>query len=133
MNLIMKQMPVVVSALNVGFLQTLKLFIVTLVGALPLGLVIAFGSMSHFKPLSWLARLIVWVIRGTPLMIQLLIIYYFPGLVLHNPIWVVVKQDDSLQQPYLLSSITPVIFQKSTAVESRVFRKVRKKPVLYLA
>ena len=43
--------------------------------------------MSHFKPLSWLARLIVWVIRGTPLMIQLLIIYYFPGLVLHNPIW----------------------------------------------
>ena len=87
MDLIMKQMPVVVSALNVGFLQTLKLFIVTLVGALPLGLVIAFGSMSHFKPLSWLARLIVWVIRGTPLMIQLLIIYYFPGLVLHNPIW----------------------------------------------
>ena len=87
MDLIMKQMPVVVSALNVGFLQTLKLFIVTLIGALPLGLVIAFGSMSHFKPLSWLARLIVWVIRGTPLMIQLLIIYYFPGLVLHNPIW----------------------------------------------
>lgn len=87
MNLIMKQMPVVVSALNVGFLQTLKLFIVTLVGALPLGLVIAFGSMSHFKPLSWLARLIVWVIRGTPLMIQLLIIYFFPGLVWGRTIW----------------------------------------------
>ena len=87
MNLIMKQMPVVVSALNVGFLQTLKLFIVTLAGAIPLGLVIAFGSMSHFKPLSWLARLIVWVIRGTPLMIQLLIIYYFPGLVCGNNIW----------------------------------------------
>ena len=87
MDLIMKQMPVVVSALNVGFLQTLKLFIVTLIGALPLGLVIAFGSMSHFKPLSWLARLIVWVIRGTPLMIQLLIIYYFPGLVWKNNIW----------------------------------------------
>lgn len=133
MNLIMKQMPVVVSALNVGFLQTLKLFIVTLVGALPLGLVIAFGSMSHFKPLSWLARLIVWVIRGTPLMIQLLIIYYSPGWSYITRSGVVVKQDDSLQQPYLLSSITPVIFQKSTAVESRVFRKVRKKPVLYLA
>ena len=127
MNLIMKQMPVVVSALNVGFLQTLKLFIVTLVGALPLGLVIAFGSMSHFKPLRWLARLIVWVIRGTPLMIQL------PGWSYITRSGVVVKQDDSLQQPYLLSSITPVIFQKSTAVESRVFRKVRKKPVLYLA
>lgn len=133
MDLIMKQMPVVVSALNVGFLQTLKLFIVTLVGALPLGLVIAFGSMSHFKPLSWLARLIVWVIRGTPLMIQLLIIYYSPGWSYITRSGVVVKQDDSLQQPYLLSSITPVIFQKSTAVESRVFRKVRKKPVLYLA
>ena len=134
MNLIMKQMPVVVSALNVGFLQTLKLFIVTLVGALPLGLVIAFGSMSHFKPLSWLARLIVWVIRGTPLMIQLLIIYYFPGLVLHNPIW---GGGETRTIPcgnrIFLSSITPVIFQKSTAVESRVFRKVRKKPVLYLA
>ena len=81
MDLIMKQMPVVVSALNVGFLQTLKLFIVTLVGALPLGLVIAFGSMSHFKPLSWLARLIVWVIRGTPpLMLQIIVIYLGPGL-----------------------------------------------------
>ena len=133
MDLIMKQMPVVVSALNVGFLQTLKLFIVTLVGALPLGLVIAFGSMSHFKPLSWLARLTVWVIRGTPLMIQLLIIYYFPGWSYITRSGVVVKQGVSLQQPYLLSSITPVIFQKSTAVESRVFRKVRKKPVLYLA
>ena len=54
MNLIMKQMPVVVSALNVGFLQTLKLFIVTLVGALPLGLVIAFGSMSHLSLLAGL-------------------------------------------------------------------------------
>jgi polar amino acid transport system permease protein len=60
---------------------------VTLLGALPLGLVIAFGSMSKFSPLRWLARVIVWVIRGTPLMIQLLIIYYFPGLVLNNPIW----------------------------------------------
>lgn len=89
MDLIMKQMPVVVSALNVGFLQTLKLFIVTLVRVPFLSdWIIAFGSMSiPFKPLSWLARLIVWVIRGTPLMIQLLIIYYFPGLVLHNPIW----------------------------------------------
>jgi len=79
MDLIMKQMPVVVSALNVGFLQTLKLFIVTLIGALSssdwsLPLAPCLISM----PLSWLARLIVWVIRGTPLMIQLLIIYYFP-------------------------------------------------------
>ena len=43
--------------------------------------------MSRFKPLSYFTRLVVWVVRGTPLMIQLLIIYYFPGLVLDNPIW----------------------------------------------
>ena len=87
MEQMMEQMPIVVHALNIGFLQTLKLFFVTLIGAFPLGLVIAFGSMSGFKPLSYFAKLIVWIIRGTPLMIQLLIIYYFPGLVLHNPIW----------------------------------------------
>ena len=87
MELILEQMPVVIPALNVGFMQTLKLFVVTLVGALPLGLIIAFGAMSKFKPLSLFTKLIIWIIRGTPLMIQLLIIYYFPGLVLKNPIW----------------------------------------------
>lgn len=80
-------MPIVIGALNVGFLQTLKLFFVTLIGALPLGLVIAFGSMTRFLPVRWLSRTLVWIIRGTPLMIQLLIIYYFPGLVLGNSIW----------------------------------------------
>ena len=83
----MEQLPIVVKALNVGFIQTLKLFFVTLIGAFPLGLIIAFGSMSRFKPLSYFTKLIVWIIRGTPLMIQLLIIYYFPGLVFKNPIW----------------------------------------------
>lgn len=87
MNQIIEQMPVVILALNIGFIQTLKLFFVTLIGAFPLGLIIAFGSMSGFKPLSLLSRFLVWIIRGTPLMIQLLIIYYFPGLVLHNPVW----------------------------------------------
>ena len=87
MALILEQMPIVITSLNVGFLQTLKLFFVTLIGAAPLGLVIAFGSMSSFKPLSWLCKLIVWIIRGTPLMIQLLIIYYFPGLVFGTPVW----------------------------------------------
>lgn len=80
-------LPIVISSLNTGFLQTLKLFGITLVGALPLGLIIAFGSMSRFKPLSALIKVIVWVFRGSPLMIQLLIVYYFPGLVLHNPVW----------------------------------------------
>ena len=82
-----EQFPIVFEALNVGFIQTLKLFIITLVGALPLGLVIAFGSMSKFKPLSALVKTLVWVIRGTPLMLQLLVIYYLPGLVFHNNIW----------------------------------------------
>ena len=83
----MEQMPVVFQALNVGFVQTLKLFFVTLLGAFPLGLVIAFGSLSGFRPLRYLTRIFVWIIRGTPLMIQLLIIYYFPGLVLGKAIW----------------------------------------------
>ena len=87
MELILQQMPIVIRSLNVGFLQTLKLFFVTGLGAIPLGLVIAFGSMSRFKPLSAFTRFVVWVIRGTPLMIQLLIFYYFPGLVLKNNIW----------------------------------------------
>ena len=87
MDLILEQMPIVLPALNAGFVQTLKLFIVTLVGALPLGLVIAFGAMSKFKPLSLFTKFVIWIIRGTPLMIQLLIIYYFPGLVLDNNVW----------------------------------------------
>lgn len=81
------QFPIVFAALNEGFLVTLRLFGVTLLGAIPLGLVIAFGSMSRFRPLSAATRFVVWVIRGTPLMIQLMILYYFPGLVLNNPIW----------------------------------------------
>ena len=70
-----------------GFLQTLKLFAITLAGAMPLGLLIAFGSMSKFKPLAAVFKLLIWVVRGSPLMIQLLIIYYFPGLVLGVPVW----------------------------------------------
>ena len=71
----------VVSALNEGFLKTVQLFFVTLIGALPLGLVISFGSMSRFTPLRWLTRTVVWIIRGTPLVLQILIIYYVPPLV----------------------------------------------------
>lgn len=72
----------VLGALNEGFLHTLKLFAVTLVGAIPLGLVVSFGSMSRFPPLRWLTRFVVWVIRGTPLMLQLIIIFYIPGYLL---------------------------------------------------
>ena len=87
MDIFLHQLPIVINALNVGFVQTLKLFAVTLLGAFPLGLIIAFGSLSKIKAISITTSFIIWIIRGTPLMIQLLIVYYFPGLVLHNPIW----------------------------------------------
>ena len=87
MDTFLHQLPIVISALNVGFVQTLKLFAVTLLGAFPLGLIIAFGSLSKIKAISLTTSFVIWIIRGTPLMIQLLIVYYFPGLVLHNPIW----------------------------------------------
>lgn len=87
MELFLEQLPIVLKSLNTGFFQTLKLFFITLIGAFPLGLVISFGSMSRFRPLQYLTRFLVWIIRGTPLMIQLLIIFYFPSLVLGRPIW----------------------------------------------
>ena len=70
----------VLGELAIGFLTTLELFALTLVFALPLGLAVAFCTMSKFAPLRILFRLIVWVVRGTPLMLQLLIIFYGPGL-----------------------------------------------------
>ena len=87
MDTFFEQFPIVFQALNIGFLQTLKLFFVTLIGAVPLGLLISFGSRSRLGVVRIFFKLFIWIIRGTPLMIQLLIIYYFPGLVLHNPIW----------------------------------------------
>ena len=76
----------VIGALNAGFLKTLALFAVTLIGAIPLGLVISFGSMSRFSPLRYLTKAVVWVIRGTPLMLQLIIIFFIPGRIFdHNP------------------------------------------------
>ncbi len=63
-----------------GFGVTCLLFLLTLVLSLPLGLVIAFGSMCKFKPLSWLCRTVVWIIRGTPLMLQLFVVFYVPGM-----------------------------------------------------
>lgn len=87
MSTFIEQFPTVFKALNMGFLQTFKLFVVSLVGAVPLGLIISFGTMSKFKPLSAVVKFFVWIIRGTPLMIQLLIIYYGPGILFHDPIW----------------------------------------------
>lgn len=63
-----------------NFLVTLELFALTLLFAFPLGLIISFGSMSRFKPLSFLVKVFVWIIRGTPLMLQLILFYFGPGL-----------------------------------------------------
>ena len=102
----------VLQALNQGFVVTLELFFITLIGALPLGLVIAFGSMNRwaplarltrwglrrrgkepgrvaqlliaFRPISMITRLLVWIVRGTPLILQIIALFYVPGLVLEG-------------------------------------------------
>lgn len=63
-----------------GFLTTLLIFAVTLVCSIPLGLIITFGSMSKIRPVKWLTKTFVWIIRGTPLMLQIIIVFYGPGL-----------------------------------------------------
>ena len=70
-----------------GFLTTIQLFVLTLVFALPLGLLISLGSMSRLLPLRLPIRFLIWIIRGTPLLLQLLVFYYGPGIILHSNIW----------------------------------------------
>ncbi|MBP3591681.1 MAG: amino acid ABC transporter permease [Clostridia bacterium] len=70
-----------------GLEQTFLIFALTLVLALPLGLVIAFGSMSKFKPLAYITKTFVWIIRGVPLMLQVIIVFYVPGFVLGSPLF----------------------------------------------
>ena len=77
----------VTQSLISGLGTATQLFALTLLFGLPLGLVIAFGSMSKWRPLKAVVDVIVWIIRGTPLMLQLIIIYYGPGLWLDQNIW----------------------------------------------
>lgn len=70
-----------------GFGITCLLFLLTLLFALPLGLLICFGSMTKFKPLRYLTRGFVWIIRGTPLMLQLFVVFYVPGMLFDSPIF----------------------------------------------
>ena len=70
-----------------GFLISLLIFAVTLLCGAPLGLPIAFCSMSKIKPLKAISKVFVWIIRGVPLMLQIFIIYYVPGLVFHFPLF----------------------------------------------
>ena len=77
----------VTQSLLAGLGNTCLIFALTLVLALPLGLVISFGSMSKFKPLAYLVKVFVWIIRGVPLMLQVIIIYYVPGMLLGTPVF----------------------------------------------
>ena len=76
--------PVTIELL-LGFWKSIQVFALTLLFSIPLGLVICFGSMSGFKPLRWLTRTFVWIIRGTPLMLQLILMFYGPGLLFDLP------------------------------------------------
>ena len=68
-----------------GFWETVKIFLLTLAFSIPLGLVVCFGSMSGFRPLRYVTRTFVWIIRGTPLMLQLILVFYGPGLLFDLP------------------------------------------------
>ncbi len=75
----------VLTDLLVGFWENCYLFFFTLLFAIPFGLIISFGSMSKFKPLAYITKIFVWIIRGTPLMLQLFVVFYGPGLALDIP------------------------------------------------
>ena len=77
-------LPVTLELLT-GFWETLKIFFLTLLFSIPLGLVVCFGSMTRFRPVRWLTRGVIWVIRGTPLMLQLIVVFYGPGLMFGLP------------------------------------------------
>ncbi|MBR3893781.1 MAG: amino acid ABC transporter permease [Clostridia bacterium] len=74
-------------SLLAGLEQTCLIFALTLVLALPLGLVISFGSMSKFKPLAYITKIFVWIIRGVPLMLQVIIVFYVPGFIFGTPLF----------------------------------------------
>ncbi len=74
-------------ALLEGFWTNIKLFALTLMFALPLGLIISVGSMSRLKILRLPVRFMIWVVRGTPLLLQLIAIYYGPGIIFSKQLW----------------------------------------------
>lgn len=75
-----------IQSLISGFGLNLQIFILTLAMAIPLGLIITFGSMTRFWPIKWLTKTFVWIIRGSPLMLQLFVVLYAPGLLFDYPI-----------------------------------------------
>lgn len=82
----------VTSFLLDGFWISLLIFAVTLICGIPLGLPIAFCSMSRFKAVKAVSKVIVWIVRGIPLMLQIFIIYYVPGLLFDKPVFALVDK-----------------------------------------
>ncbi len=76
----------IISSLFEGFYVNCIIFVLTLLMSLPLGLIISFGSMMKFAPIRWITRTFVWIIRGTPLMLQLFVVMYAPGMLFDMPI-----------------------------------------------
>ena len=97
-----------------GFVISLIIFIVTLLIGIPLGLPIAFCSMSRFKPVQYISKIFVWIVRGIPLMLQIFIIYYVPGLLFDNPLFsnidryiistYVIPQDDGVLKLLMMNA-----------------------------
>lgn len=81
----MEQFITVTGALMKGFGETMNIFLLTLVFSFPLGLLVCFGTMTRFSPVRYMMKCIVWVIRGTPLMLQLIVVFYGPGLLFGLP------------------------------------------------
>ena len=87
-------MQAIFTQLGEGFLTTGAIFFLTLVLSMPLGLLVAFGRMSKIKPLSWLTRFFISVMRGTPLMLQLMVVYFAPGFLIVKLNWEVTLPDN---------------------------------------
>lgn len=76
------ELQTMVTMLAEGFLKSVAIFSLTLLGSLPLGLLVAFGRMSKFKPLQWLIKFYISIMRGTPLMLQLMVVFFGPHYLL---------------------------------------------------
>ena len=124
-------MTVILERLTGAFALNCELFFLTLLFSLPLGLVVAFGSMSRCAPLRGVVKTFVWVIRGTPLMLQIIVIYLGPGLLgMTNP-WP--SGSSGRLVAAVVASTTPATSLRSTAAASRLCRKARPRPVRCLA
>lgn len=119
--------------LTKGLWTTFQIFILTLVFALPAGLILGIGSASRWKPLRYLIQVFVWIIRGTPLMLQLIIIFYGPGLWLGHNIWSGNEAGRITATVVAFVINYAVISRSFSGVGSKEFRLDRERQDRYLA